>query len=217
MREHESHRCMRENERHRECAQIRCGEAIDVGNNQTHHCLSLGARSVDRRRRRLEALASPPMKVTRRDSNVINNGHIVASTRNIDDNNKQTALANSSNKVKAMHASPTCSRMPLSNCTNQHGAFKLFLGGTCYSSALDAEAFVPVMVQRERAIAECDAKHLLWNLISSDSVIDTGNPTVYSDGRLQIANLPPLVQRKSFPSSRRANLNIGHATLYLND
>jgi hypothetical protein len=174
MREHESHRCMRENERHRECAQIRCGEAIDVGNNQTHHCLSLGARSVDRRRRRLEALASPPMKVTRRDSNVINNGHIVASTRNIDDNNKQTALANSSNKVKAMHASPTCSRMPLSNCTNQHGAFKLFFGGTCYSTALDAEAFVPVMVQRERAIAECDAKHLLWNLISSDSVIDTG-------------------------------------------
>jgi hypothetical protein len=60
----------------------------------------LGARSVDRRRRRLLKLASLPFKVTRRDSNVINNGRIVASTRNIDDN-KQTALANSSNKVKA--------------------------------------------------------------------------------------------------------------------
>jgi hypothetical protein len=71
---------MREHERHRECDKIRCSEAIDVGNNETHYCLSLGARSVDRRRRRLEAFASPPMKVTRRDSNVINNGRIVAST-----------------------------------------------------------------------------------------------------------------------------------------
>jgi hypothetical protein len=82
MREHEIHRCMREHERHRECDKIRCSEAIDVGNNETHHCLSLGASSVDRRRRS-EALASPPMKVTRRDSNVINNGRIVASTRNM--------------------------------------------------------------------------------------------------------------------------------------
>jgi hypothetical protein len=47
-------------------------------------------------------LASPPLNVTRRDSNVINNGLIVALTRNIDDN-KQTALANSSNKVNATH------------------------------------------------------------------------------------------------------------------
>jgi hypothetical protein len=107
-------------------------------------------------------LASPPFNVTRRDSNVINNGRIVASTRNIDDNNKQTALANSSSKVKATHiASPTCARTPLSNCTNQHCAFKLFLSATCYSSALDAEAFVPVMVERERAIAESDAKHFV--------------------------------------------------------
>jgi hypothetical protein len=47
-------------------------------------------------------LASPSFNVTRRDSNVINNGRIVASTRNIEDS-KQTALANSSNKVKATH------------------------------------------------------------------------------------------------------------------
>jgi hypothetical protein len=39
-------------------------------------------------------------RFTRRE-NVINNGRIVASTRNIDDNKKQTALANSSDKVKA--------------------------------------------------------------------------------------------------------------------
>jgi hypothetical protein len=65
-----------------------------------------------------------------------------------DNNNKQTALANSSTKV---NASPTCARTPLSNCTNQHCSFKLFLGATCYSFALDAEAFVPVMVERERA------------------------------------------------------------------
>jgi hypothetical protein len=32
------------------------------------------------------------------------------------------------------------------------------------------------MVERERAIAESDAKHLLWNLIS---VLDTDNSTVY--------------------------------------
>jgi hypothetical protein len=32
---------MREHERHRECDKIRCSEAIDVGNNETHHCLSL--------------------------------------------------------------------------------------------------------------------------------------------------------------------------------
>jgi hypothetical protein len=112
--------------------------------------------------------ASPPFNVTRRDSNVINNGRIFASTRNIDDN-KQTTLANSSNKVKATHrVSPTCARTPLSNCTSQHCAFKLLPGATCYSFALDAEAFVPVMVERERAIAESDAKHWLWNLISSD-------------------------------------------------
>jgi hypothetical protein len=64
------------------------------------------------------------------------------------------------------------------------------------------------MVERERAIAESDAKHLLWNLIFK--CLTLSNPTVYSDGRLQIANLPPLVQRKLFQSSRRANLNIAH-------
>jgi hypothetical protein len=52
MREHESHRCMREHERHRECDKI-----FDTVKRLTWEtmklitCLSLGARSVDRRRR----------------------------------------------------------------------------------------------------------------------------------------------------------------------
>jgi hypothetical protein len=148
MREHESHRCMREHESHRKCDKIRCSEAIDVGNNELITvCRSVRVR-VDRDKDL--KLASPPFNVTRRDSNVINNGRIVASTRNIDDNNKQTALANSSDKVKATHASPNCARAPLSNCTNQHCAFKLFLSATCYSSALDAEAFVPTHIKPTR-------------------------------------------------------------------
>jgi hypothetical protein len=46
-------------------------------------------------------------------------------------------------------------------------------------------------------------------------VLETGNPTVYSDGRLQIANIPSVMQRKLFPSSRRANLH--RNALNLND
>jgi hypothetical protein len=149
---------------HRECDKIRCSEAVDVGNNELITvCLSVRIR-VDRDEDL--KLASPPFNVTRRDSNVINNGRIVASTRNMT-STSQTALENSSNKLQATHASPNCARTPLSNCTNQHCSFKLLLGATCYSSALDADAFVPVMVERERAIAESDAKHLLGNLISS--------------------------------------------------
>jgi hypothetical protein len=60
---------------------IRCSEAIDVGNNELITvCLSVRIR-VDRDNDL--KLASPPFNVTRRDSNVINNGRIVASSQNM--------------------------------------------------------------------------------------------------------------------------------------
>jgi hypothetical protein len=54
------------------------------------------------------------------------------------DLNKSDRFENSSNKVTAIADLRTNA---FSNCTKQHCAFKLFLGATCYSSALDAEAF----------------------------------------------------------------------------
>jgi hypothetical protein len=101
MREHESHRCMREHERHRECDKIRCSEAVDVGNNETHHCLSLGARSVDRRRRTLEVGVAAIQRHAPRFKRHQQRPHRCVDSKH--DDNKQTALANSSNKVNATH------------------------------------------------------------------------------------------------------------------
>jgi hypothetical protein len=167
MREHESHRCMREHERHRECDKIRCSEAIDVGNNEIHHCLSLGARSVDRRRRDFVE-ASRCLKVTRRDSNVINNGRIVASTRNMTTTTSRPLWRNSSNKVKA-----TDTRRRLAH-TRRSQIARINTALSNYFSVLRAihlhstqKLSFQSWLNEKRAIAESDAKHLLWNLISS--------------------------------------------------
>jgi hypothetical protein len=92
---------MREHERHRECDKIRCSEAIDVGNNETHHCLSLGARSSRSWRRRLEVGVAAIQRHAPRFKRHQQRPHRCVDSKH--DDNKQTALANSSNKVKATH------------------------------------------------------------------------------------------------------------------
>jgi hypothetical protein len=113
-------------------------------------------------------LASPPFNVTRRDSTVINNGRIVASTRNIEDS-KQIALANSSNKVKATHTR----RRFAHERRSQIARFNTALSNYCpvlraiHLHSTQKLSFQSWLNESER-LQSPDAKHLLWNLISSD-------------------------------------------------
>jgi hypothetical protein len=153
---------MREHERHRKCDKIRCSEAIDVGNNETHHCLSarcafesivtktgVGVVAIQRHAPRFKRHQQRPHRCvdSKHDLNKSDrfgefeqqgDGHRrLAHERRSQIARNNTALSNYFSVLRAIHL---------------HSTQKLF---------------VPVMVERERAIAESDAKHLLWNLISS--------------------------------------------------
>jgi hypothetical protein len=135
------------------------------------------------------------MKVTRRDSNVINNGRIFASTRNIDDN-KQTTLANSSNKVKATHTRRRIAHERRSQIARINTALSNYFSvlRAIHLHSTQKLSFQSWLNESERCRVRCETFVVEFNFKCLRP--DTGNPTVYSDGRLQIANLPPLVQRK---------------------